>query len=61
MNGQAATLTDGHDSRPARETLNSSKLLIRGQTVYPQVQHGQICLIVIGEVDTLLLPELLDD
>lgn len=49
----------GMTVRPARETLNSSKLSIRGQIVYPQIQHGQICLTVIGEVDMLLLPELL--
>lgn len=60
MNGLYATLTDGHDSRPARETLNSSKLSIKSQIIYPEIQHGQICVTLFGEVDMLLVLELLD-
>lgn len=60
MNGLYATLTDGHDSRPARETLNSSKLSIKSQKIYPEIQHGQICVTLFGEVDMLLVLELLD-
>lgn len=61
VNGHSATLTDGYDSRPARETLNLSNLSIKGQVVYPQIQHEQICVALIGKVDMLSLPELLDD